>query len=43
MVHPLKSNIQHRMIIQHDLEKDYDKLRWSYIRVVMKAYGFNHN
>lgn len=31
------------MIIQLDLAKAYDKLRWSYIRDVLKAYGFNHN
>lgn len=31
------------MIIQPKLEKAYDTLSWSYIRVVLKAYGFNHN
>jgi len=31
------------MIIQLDIEKAYDKLRWAYIRDVLKAYGFDHN
>ena len=31
------------MIIQLDLAKAYDKLSWSYIREVLKAYGFDHN
>eukprot|EP00253_Pinus_taeda_P022527 PITA_22527 len=29
------------MIIQLDLEKAYDKLSWSYIGALLKAYGFN--
>eukprot|EP00253_Pinus_taeda_P036326 PITA_36326 len=31
------------MIIQLDLVKAYDKLSWSYIRAILKAYGFDHN
>jgi len=43
VVHSLKNNKQAGMIIQLDLVKDYDKLSWSYIREVLKAYGFDHN
>eukprot|EP00253_Pinus_taeda_P004094 PITA_04094 len=43
MVHSLESNKQAVMIIQLDLAKAYDKLSWSYIRTVLKAYGFYHN
>jgi len=31
------------MIIQLDLEKAYDKLSWSYIREILKVYGFDQN
>jgi len=31
------------MIIHLDLAKAYDKLSWSYIRAILKAYGFDHN
>eukprot|EP00253_Pinus_taeda_P032083 PITA_32083 len=31
------------MIIQIDLAKSYDKLSWSYIRAILRAYGFDHN
>lgn len=43
VVHSLKRNKNAGMIIQLDLEKAYDKLSWSYIREVLKAYGFDHN
>jgi len=43
VVHSLKSNKQASMIIQLDLAKAYDKLSWSYIRAVLRAYGFDHN
>eukprot|EP00253_Pinus_taeda_P012281 PITA_12281 len=43
MVHSLKRNKQVGMIIQLDLAKSYDKLSWSYIRAVLRAYGFDHN
>eukprot|EP00253_Pinus_taeda_P006840 PITA_06840 len=43
VVHSLKNNKQAGMIIQLDLAKAYDKLIWSYIRDVLKAYGFDHN
>ena len=39
----LKSNKQAGMIIQLDLVKTYDKLSWSYIRAMLRAYGFDHN
>ena len=43
VVHSLKSNKKAGMIMQLDLEKFYDKLSWSYIKAVLRAYGFNHN
>lgn len=43
VVHSLKSNKQSGMIIQLDLVKAYDKLNWSYIRAILKAFGFNQN
>jgi len=43
VVHYLKRNKQVGMFRQLDLVKAYDKLSWSYIRAVLKAYGFNHN
>ena len=43
VVHSLKRNKQAGMIIQLDLEKAYDKLSWSYMREILRAYGFNHN
>ena len=43
VVHSLKSNKQAGMIMQLDLMKAYDKLSWSYIRAVIRAYGFDHN
>lgn len=43
IVHSLKSNKQVGMIMLLDLAKDFDKLSWSYIRVVLRAYGFDHN
>lgn len=43
VVHSLKRNKQAGMIIQLDLEKTYDKLRWAYLREVLITYGFDHN
>lgn len=43
VVHSLKINKQPRMVIQLDIAKAYDKLRWDYIRDVLKAYVFDHN
>ena len=43
VVHSLKSNKQAIMIIQLDLAKAYDNISWSYIREVLKLYGFDHN
>ena len=43
VVHSLKSNKQAGIIIQLDLAKSYNKISWSYIRVVLRAYGFNQN
>lgn len=31
------------MIIQLDIAKAYDRLSWSYIKEVLKAYGFDYN
>eukprot|EP00253_Pinus_taeda_P017086 PITA_17086 len=43
VVHSLITNKQAGMIIQLDTEKAYDKLSWTYIRAVLKAYGFDYN
>lgn len=43
VVHSLKTNKKVGMIIQLDIAKAYDKISWSYIREVLKAYGFDHN
>eukprot|EP00253_Pinus_taeda_P001965 PITA_01965 len=43
VVHSLKRNKQVGMIIQLDLAKAYDKLSWSYIRAILRAYGFYQN
>jgi len=43
VVHSLKINKQAGMIIQLDLAKGYDKLSWTYIREVIKVYGFDHD
>lgn len=43
VVHSLKRNKHAGMIIQLYLEKSYDKLILSYIREVLKAYGFDYN
>eukprot|EP00253_Pinus_taeda_P009736 PITA_09736 len=43
VVHYLETNKQAGMTIQLDIAKAYDKLSWSYIREVLKAYGFDHN
>ena len=43
VVHSLKSNKQAGVIIQLDLAKAYDKLSWSYIRAVLRAFGFDQN
>ena len=29
--------------MQLNIAKAYDKLSWSYIRAILKAYGFDHN
>jgi len=43
VVHSLKSKKQVGMMIQSDLVKTNDKLNCSYIRAIVKAYGFDHN
>eukprot|EP00253_Pinus_taeda_P025607 PITA_25607 len=43
VVHSLKTNKQVGMIIQLDIAKAYDKLRWPYIREILKDYDFDHN
>jgi len=42
-VHSLITNKHAGMIMQLDIAKAYDKLSWSYIRAILKAYGFDHN
>ena len=43
VVHSLKSTKQAGMIIQLDLAKAYDNLCGTYIKALLKAYGFDHN
>eukprot|EP00253_Pinus_taeda_P017267 PITA_17267 len=43
MVYSLITNKQAGMIIQIDIAKAYDKLSWSYIREILKSYGFDYN
>ena len=43
MVHSLITNKQAGMIMQLDIAKAYDKLSWSYIRAILKAYDFDYN
>lgn len=43
MVHSLITNKQVGMIMQLDIAKAYDKLSWSYISAILKAYGFDYN
>lgn len=40
VVRSLVSNRQEGMVMQLDLEKEYDKLNWAYIRKFLLAYGF---
>eukprot|EP00253_Pinus_taeda_P031815 PITA_31815 len=42
-VHSLITNKQAGMIMQLDISKAYDKLSWSYIRAILKSYGFDYN
>lgn len=43
VVHSLKTNKQVGMIIQLDLAKAFDKLSWSHIRAILRAYGFDQS
>ena len=43
MVHSLITNKQEGMIMQLDIANAYDKLSQSYIREILKAYGFDYN
>ena len=43
MVHSLITNRQEIMIMQLDIVQARDKLSWSYIRAILKTYGFDHN
>ena len=43
VVNSLKTNKQVGMIIHLDIAKAYDKLRWPYIKEILKAYGFDYN
>lgn len=43
VVHSLNTNKQASMMIQLDIAKAYDRISWSYIREVLKAYGFDQN
>ena len=41
IIHTLKSKKKVGMLIQLDLVKDYDKIRWHYMAKMMEAFGFN--
>eukprot|EP00253_Pinus_taeda_P029948 PITA_29948 len=43
MVHSLITNKQAGIIMQLDIVKAYEKNSWSYIRAILKSYGFDYN
>lgn len=43
VVHTLTSTRRAGTILQLDIAKAYDKMNWSYIRQVLKVFGFDHN
>ena len=43
MVHSLSSKKQAGMIMQLDIAKAYDKVNWLYIKIILIAFGFDHN
>eukprot|EP00253_Pinus_taeda_P025821 PITA_25821 len=43
VVHSLTNTRRAGMILQLDIAKSYEKVNWSYIRQVLKAFGFDHN
>eukprot|EP00253_Pinus_taeda_P031502 PITA_31502 len=43
IIHSLKSSKQAGMLLKLDLSKAFDKLSWSYIENMLKAFGFCHS
>lgn len=43
IIHSLKTFKQAGMLLKLDLSKAFDKLSWSYIQNMLKAFGFSHS
>jgi hypothetical protein len=43
LIHTLKLQKRGVMIIQLDLEKDYDKINWHYMVRILEAFGFTQH
>lgn len=43
MIHSLKQTKTLGMFLKVDLAKAYDKVDWSFLKEVLKAFGFHHD
>jgi hypothetical protein len=41
IIHSLKSTCTQGMLLKLDLSKDFDKLRWQYMKALLLTFGFN--